>query len=290
MTTKQTYDSGTTFDPALAMANDRAHVLQQEARNERLAAHGRTDARPSARIRFGQALIDLGSAIATQSGTRQPSPDRLTPMPDDVLDLGADPIAERMISDVETLKALSDPLRLRILEVMTAGADETFTVKRLAAILGHQPDPALPPRQPAGRARADRRRRSGSCPGSSRRAIGSASATSGSTGACCRPTARPCTTRWRRLRHRPRRHRARAFAPASSTGRGRRPGHAAACSPEGWPASRRRGPPRSAHASSTLFDEFDEDPAASPDERCRLRPRPGVLSDDRSADAPRTDR
>ena len=73
MTIKQTYDSGTTFDPALAMANDRAQVLQQEARNERLAAHGRTDARPSARIRFGQALIDLGSAIATQSGTRQPS-------------------------------------------------------------------------------------------------------------------------------------------------------------------------------------------------------------------------
>jgi DNA-binding transcriptional ArsR family regulator len=54
-------------------------------------------------------------------------------MPDDVLDLGPDPVAERTISDVETLKALSDPLRLRILELMTAGHDEAFTVKRLAS-------------------------------------------------------------------------------------------------------------------------------------------------------------
>jgi DNA-binding transcriptional ArsR family regulator len=49
---------------------------------------------------------------------------------------GPEPLDERLISDVETLRALSDPLRLRILEVMTAGADETFTVKRLAKILG----------------------------------------------------------------------------------------------------------------------------------------------------------
>jgi DNA-binding transcriptional ArsR family regulator len=51
------------------------------------------------------------------------------------VDLGPEPLAERSISDVDTLKALSDPLRLRILEVMTAGHDETFTVKRLAAAL-----------------------------------------------------------------------------------------------------------------------------------------------------------
>lgn len=56
-------------------------------------------------------------------------------MPDDVVDLGPEPLAERSISDVETLKALSDPLRLRILELMTAGHDETFTVKRLATAL-----------------------------------------------------------------------------------------------------------------------------------------------------------
>lgn len=46
---------------------------------------------------------------------------------------------ERVVSDVETLRALSDPLRLRILEVMTAGFDETFTVKRLAATIGTSP-------------------------------------------------------------------------------------------------------------------------------------------------------
>lgn len=56
-------------------------------------------------------------------------------MSEDVIDLGPDPIAERRISDVETLKALSDPLRLRILELMTTGRDEAFTVKRLAAAL-----------------------------------------------------------------------------------------------------------------------------------------------------------
>lgn len=49
---------------------------------------------------------------------------------------GPEPLPERLISDVDTLRALSDPLRLRILEVMTATPDETFTVKRLATILG----------------------------------------------------------------------------------------------------------------------------------------------------------
>lgn len=46
-----------------------------------------------------------------------------------------EPLAERSIRDAETLRALSDPIRLRILEVMTAGADEVFTVRRLAGIL-----------------------------------------------------------------------------------------------------------------------------------------------------------
>ena len=50
-------------------------------------------------------------------------------------DLGPDPLPERRISDVETIKALSDPLRLRILEVMTAKHGEVFTVKRLAGAL-----------------------------------------------------------------------------------------------------------------------------------------------------------
>ena len=46
------------------------------------------------------------------------------------------PLAERTISDVETLKALSDPMRLRILEAMVQAPDEAWTVKRLAATLG----------------------------------------------------------------------------------------------------------------------------------------------------------
>ena len=55
-------------------------------------------------------------------------------------DASADtPAAERVISDVETLKALSDPVRLRILETMVTAADEAWTVKRLAAALGVGP-------------------------------------------------------------------------------------------------------------------------------------------------------
>lgn len=49
------------------------------------------------------------------------------------------PLPERVISDVETLKALSDPVRLRILETMITAADEAWTVKRLAAALGVGP-------------------------------------------------------------------------------------------------------------------------------------------------------
>ena len=59
----------------------------------------------------------------------------------------AQPVAERVISDVETLKALSDPVRLRILETMVTAADEAWTVKRLAAALGVGPDEALSPHQ-----------------------------------------------------------------------------------------------------------------------------------------------
>ena len=49
------------------------------------------------------------------------------------------PVAERVISDIESLKALSDPVRLRILETMVTAADEAWTVKRLAAALGVGP-------------------------------------------------------------------------------------------------------------------------------------------------------
>lgn len=48
-------------------------------------------------------------------------------------------LEERVISDVETLRALSDPLRLRILEVLTGAIDEAFTVKRIAVAVGSSP-------------------------------------------------------------------------------------------------------------------------------------------------------
>jgi DNA-binding transcriptional ArsR family regulator len=51
----------------------------------------------------------------------------------------ADPLPERLISDVETLKALSDPLRLRVLEVMVRAPIEAWTVKRIAKALGVGP-------------------------------------------------------------------------------------------------------------------------------------------------------
>jgi DNA-binding transcriptional ArsR family regulator len=46
------------------------------------------------------------------------------------------PEAERLISDVETLKALSDPLRLKILETMGTRATDAWSAKELAAAIG----------------------------------------------------------------------------------------------------------------------------------------------------------
>ena len=47
----------------------------------------------------------------------------------------AAPDAERVISDVETLKAISDPLRIRILETMVTRHDAAWSVRELAAVL-----------------------------------------------------------------------------------------------------------------------------------------------------------
>lgn len=46
------------------------------------------------------------------------------------------PDAERIVSDAETMKALSDPLRLKILETMVAHVEVGWTAKELAAELG----------------------------------------------------------------------------------------------------------------------------------------------------------
>jgi DNA-binding transcriptional ArsR family regulator len=69
-----------------------------------------------------------------------PEPERSTSsatVDDDLVDLP--PEAERVISDVETLKALSDPLRLRIVERMVTRVDDPWTVRELAAALGVPP-------------------------------------------------------------------------------------------------------------------------------------------------------
>jgi DNA-binding transcriptional ArsR family regulator len=52
------------------------------------------------------------------------------------LDPAFEPEAVRTIADVETLKALSDPLRLRILETMVQRTEPAWSVKELAAALG----------------------------------------------------------------------------------------------------------------------------------------------------------
>ena len=62
-----------------------------------------------------------------------------TPTPAQTPTANLAPAAERVISDVETLKALSDPVRLRILETMVQAADEDWTVKRIANALGVGP-------------------------------------------------------------------------------------------------------------------------------------------------------
>jgi len=46
-----------------------------------------------------------------------------------------EPDPERLVSDVETLKAISDPLRLRILEAMVTRPGDAWSVKELAATL-----------------------------------------------------------------------------------------------------------------------------------------------------------
>ena len=55
------------------------------------------------------------------------------------LETPAPPEAERLISDPETLRAMADPLRLRILEAMVTRVAEPWSVKELAATLGVPP-------------------------------------------------------------------------------------------------------------------------------------------------------
>jgi len=57
-----------------------------------------------------------------------------SPPPD--IDPGFQPEAVRLVGDVETLRAMSDPTRMRILETMVTRMDPAWSVKDLAASLG----------------------------------------------------------------------------------------------------------------------------------------------------------
>ncbi len=65
-------------------------------------------------------------------GTQPPTP----PTDPDALDADFEPEDVRLIGDVETLRAISDPTRLRILETMVQRRDPAWSVKELAAELG----------------------------------------------------------------------------------------------------------------------------------------------------------
>jgi len=88
--------------------------------------------------RAGSQAEPAGSPVARRStpstgstGSVVPDlPGRAEVRPD-----AAEPDPERLISDVETLKALSDPLRLRILETMVARQSTDWSVKELAVAL-----------------------------------------------------------------------------------------------------------------------------------------------------------
>ncbi|MEO8470225.1 MAG: winged helix-turn-helix domain-containing protein [Chloroflexota bacterium] len=51
----------------------------------------------------------------------------------------AEPVPSRTIADVETLKALADPVRIRILEAMCSHPIQDWTVKHIAKALGTGP-------------------------------------------------------------------------------------------------------------------------------------------------------
>ncbi len=57
-------------------------------------------------------------------------------LPADDLDASFRPEAVRLVADLETLRAISDPTRIRILERMVTRHDPAWSVKELAAALG----------------------------------------------------------------------------------------------------------------------------------------------------------
>lgn len=63
-----------------------------------------------------------------------PQDPSLVPQPD--IDPGFQPEAVRLVGDVDTLRAISDPTRMRVLETMVTRPDGAWSVKEIAAALG----------------------------------------------------------------------------------------------------------------------------------------------------------
>ncbi len=82
----------------------------------------------------------------------------MSPADDIELHPGFVPEPVMQISSPESLRAISDPTRLRILEVMVQRQDPPWSVKELAAELAGAADPPLPPRGAAARPRCHPRR------------------------------------------------------------------------------------------------------------------------------------
>lgn len=59
-----------------------------------------------------------------------------SPSPDEAVDPGFEPEPVRQIRDVDTLRAISDPTRMRLLETMVQRREPAWSVKELAATLG----------------------------------------------------------------------------------------------------------------------------------------------------------
>jgi DNA-binding transcriptional ArsR family regulator len=70
---------------------------------------------------------------------RTMTPVESIPLPADDLDPDFRPEAVRLVGDLETLRAISDPTRIRILERMVTRQDPAWSVKELAAALDMPP-------------------------------------------------------------------------------------------------------------------------------------------------------
>ena len=76
-----------------------------------------------------------GSATPGEAPSAAPGPGLAALAAADGTIEAEEPAAERLISDVETLKAISDPLRIRMLETMVSRNEASWSVRELAAQL-----------------------------------------------------------------------------------------------------------------------------------------------------------